>query len=157
MAEPTNQNIGEQVVNLQNDLTMLRGNILNSLMMGDSIFGEAGSNAIRNEVKERNTKLKEERDQLRTDIDKKEAIIQKNNRDFSDVKDTLPEVQPKQRLHVIEDYTVAFLTISYLFMAIAFITYYTSNSSEKLNAFFRALLIVSTISLVLLLLLYYVM
>jgi hypothetical protein len=154
---PPSQNLGEQVINLENDLTSLRGNIVNSLMMGDSIFGEAGHVDIRNEVKRRNTELKEERDKLRDDIDKKEIIIQKNNRDFSDVKDTLPEVQPNKKLHVIEDYTVAFLTISYLFMGISFIYFYTATSSEKLNAFFRALLIFSIVSLILLIILYYLL
>ncbi len=154
---PPSQNLGEQVVNLENDLTSLRGNIVNSLMMGDSIFGEAGHVDIRNEVKRRNIELKQERDQLRDDIDKKEIIIQKNNRDFSDVKDTLPEVQPNKKLHVIEDYTVAFLTISYLFMGIAFIYFYTATSNEKLNAFFRALLIFSIVSLIVLLILYYLL
>ena len=154
---PPSQNLGEQVVNLENDLTSLRGNIINSLMMGDSIFGEAGHVDIRNEVKRRNTELKEERDQLRDDIDKKEIIIQKNNRDFSDVKDTLPEVQPNKKLHVIEDYTVAFLTISYLFMGIAFIYFYTATSSEKLNAFFRALLIFTIVTLILLIILNYLL
>jgi hypothetical protein len=154
---PPSQNLGEQVVNLENDLTSLRGNIINSLMMGDSIFGEAGHVDIRNEVKRRNTELKQERDQLRDDIDKKEIIIQKNNRDFSDVKDTLPEVQPNKKLHVIEDYTVAFLTISYLFMGIAFIYFYTATSSEKLNAFFRALFIFTIVTLILLIILNYLL
>lgn len=154
---PPSQNLGEQVVNLENDLTSLRGNIINSLMMGDSIFGEAGHVDIRNEVKRRNTELKQERDQLRDNIDKKEVIIQKNNRDFSDVKDTLSEDKPNKKLHVIEDYTVAFLTISYLFMGLAFIYFYTATSSEKLNAFFRALLIFSIVSLIVLLILYYLL
>jgi len=149
------QNLGEQVVNLDNDLTSIRGNIINSLMMGDSIFGEAGHVDIRNEVKKRNNELKEERDQLRNNIDKKEVIIQKNNRDFSDVKDTLPEVQPNKNLHVIEDYTIAFLTISYLFMIISFIYFYTMTSEEKVSSFFRSLLISSILSIILLLLLYY--
>lgn len=125
--------------------------------MGDSIFGEAGHVDIRNEVKKRNSELKQERDQLREDIDKKEVIIQKNNRDFSDVKDTLPEKLPNKKLNVIEDYTVAFLTIAYIFMIISFIYFYTMTSNEKLNAFFRALLISSMVSLVLLLLLYYLL
>jgi len=149
------QNLGEQVVNLDNDLTSIRGNIINSLMMGDSIFGEAGHVDIRNEVKKRNNELKEERDQLRNNIDKKEVIIQKNNRDFSDVKDTLPEVQPNKNLHVIEDYTIAFLTISYLFMIISFIYFYTMTSEEKVSSFFGSLLISSILSIILLLLLYY--
>ena len=149
------QNLGEQVVNLDNDLTSIRGNIINSLMMGDSIFGEAGHVDIRNEVKKRNNELKEERDQLRNNIDKKEVIIQKNNRDFSGVKDTLPEVQPNKNLHVIEDYTIAFLTISYLFMIISFIYFYTMTSEEKVSSFFRSLLISSILSIILLLLSYY--
>lgn len=154
---PPSQNLGEQIVNLENDLTSIKGNIINSLMIGDSIFGEAGHVDIKNEVKKRNSDLKKERNQLRDDIDKKEVIIQKNNRDFSDVKDTLPEVQPNKKLHVIEDYTVAFLTISYVFMAISFIYFYTMTSDQKVNGFFRALLICSVISLILLILLYYVL
>ena len=52
-------------------------------------------------------------------INKKEAIIERSNRDFTDIKDTLPETQPKKVLHFIEDYTLAFVTIAYLFMIVA--------------------------------------
>ena len=66
------QNIGEQVVNLENDISSLRSNVFESLIMGDSMFGTAGHIDIRNEVKSRNQKLKEEYNKIRDDIDKKE-------------------------------------------------------------------------------------
>jgi len=151
------QNIGEQVVNLENDISSLRSNVFESLIMGDSMFGTAGHIDIRNEVKSRNQKLKEEYNKIRDDIDKKESIIRKSNRDFTDVKDSLPEIQPKERLHVFEDYTVAFLSISYLFMCISFIYVYTYLSESKVNGFFRALLISFILTLFLFLFLYYLL
>jgi len=158
MAKPEEQqhNIGQQVVNLENDITLLRSTILESLLMGDSMFGTAGHIDIRNEVKSRNTKLQEEYNQIRGNIDKKEAIIRKTNRDFTDVKDTLPEIQPSDRLHVFEDYTAAFLSISYLFMIISFIYVYTYTSDSKMNAFLRSLLISIIITLLFFIISYYV-
>lgn len=150
-------NIGQQLVNLENDITSLRSTILESLLMGDSMFGTAGHIDIRNEVKNRNQKLKEEYEKLRDNIDKKEAIMRKSNRDFTDVRDTLPEKQSTQRLHVFEDYTVAFLSISYLFMIISFIYVYTYSSESKITSFFKASLISFILTLFLFILLYYLM
>ena len=64
------------------------------------------------------------------DIDKKEAIIERSNRDFSDVKDTIPEIQKKTYINFIEDYTLASVVTSYLFMIISVIYIYTLKSYE---------------------------
>jgi hypothetical protein len=106
---------------LQDDILGLRINAMDSLALGDSMFGQYGHADMTKQVKERNTELKQKKQKLENDIDHKERIIQRSNRDFTDVKDTLPETMPKRFLYFIEDYTLAFLCISYIFMVCAII------------------------------------
>jgi hypothetical protein len=137
--------LAETSFKLKQDIEMLRAQVGDSLLMGDSIFGTAGIADITNQVKARNIELKTKKDTLRNEIDKQEAIIERSNRDFSDVKDTIPEPQPKKMLRFIEDYTLAFLVIAYLFMIIAIIYTYTILSEFKGIAFIKA--VVSSIFL----------
>ena len=122
-----------------------------------STWKNRGVQKVNKQLNTKFNELKEEYNKIRDDIDKKESIIRKSNRDFTDVKDSLPEIQPKERLHVFEDYTVAFLSISYLFMCISFIYVYTYLSESKVNGFFRALLISFILTLFLFLFLYYLL
>jgi hypothetical protein len=135
-----NQQFAGSTVALQKDIEMLQAAVGDSLIMGDSIFGKFGVADITHQVKARNEELKTKKENLRQDIDKKEAIIERSNRDFTDVKDSLPEKQPKRVLHFIEDYTVAFVIIAYLFMVLAGIYLYTINSTLKIIGFIKALI-----------------
>jgi hypothetical protein len=63
------------------------------------------------------------------------SVIDRSNRDFTDVHNTVEEPQPAKTLRFIEDYTLAILSISYFFMIIAIIYIYTSTSEFKLIAF----------------------
>ena len=89
------------------------------------------------------------------EVEKGEAVIERSNRDFSDVRDTLPETQTKKTLHFIEDYTLAILTIAYLFMIIAVIYVYTANAEIKLVAFGKASVGSLILTVFLFVLLYY--
>jgi hypothetical protein len=129
-----NANFAQSTFKLQQDIEMLRGTVGDSLLMGDSIYGQFGIADVTKQVKARNEELKTKKEKLRDEIDKKEAIIERSNRDFTDVKETLPETQPKKVLHFIEDYTLAFLTIAYLFMIVALIYIYTITSDNKVTA-----------------------
>jgi cell division protein FtsL len=89
------------------------------------------------------------------EVDKNEAIIERSNRDFSDVKDTVPEPQPKRVLRFIEDYTLAILTMAYLFMIISVIYIYTAISENKLVAFGKAFVGSAFLTMFLYMLLYF--
>jgi len=130
-----NNNFATDTVKLEQDIISLRATTNDTLIMGDTMFGQFGYNDIAKQVKERNNDLNKKKASLSKEIEKGEAIIDRSNRDFTDVHDTVPEPQPAKTLRFIEDYTLAILTISYFFMIIAVIYIYTSTSEFKLIAF----------------------
>jgi hypothetical protein len=150
-----NTNFAENTIKLQKDIESLSGSVQDSLVMGDSMFGQYGYQDIAKQVKDRHQELKTKKDQLMKEVDKGEQIIDRSNRDFSDVKNTVSEPQPKKILHFIEDYTLVFLTLSYLFMIIAVIYIYTLMSDNKLVAFGKSFIGSIFLSMFLFMLLYF--
>ena len=130
-----NTNFASNTFKLQKDLESLTGTVGDSLMMGDSMFGQFGYQDIAKQVKERHIELKTKKETLLKEVDKNESILERSNRDFSDVKDTIKEPQSKKVLRFVEDYTMAFVVIAYLFMIISIIYVYTASSELKLVAF----------------------
>jgi hypothetical protein len=135
-----NKTLGDNVLKLQQNIEQLRSTIGDSLIMGDSVFGDYGIADITKQVKDRNEELKNKKEEIHNTILKNEAIIERSSRDFSDVKDTLPEKQPKKVLNFIEDYTLAVLVIAYLFMVMSIIYLYTIQSTVKITGFLQALI-----------------
>lgn len=133
------QNFATNTLHLQQDIQALRASVGDSIAMGDSIFGQIGHTDIYNQVNDRNRELKKKYAELEKDIQNKERIVDRSNRDFTDVKDTLPEKLPTNLLHVIEDYTLAFLCVTFLFMSVAIIIVYTiQDPTSKIKAFFQS-------------------
>ena len=120
-----NNTLSSNTLQLKSDIDALRGNVIDSLSLGDTIFGQYGHNDVSTQLKKRNDDLRLQVQSLTKELDKNQAIVERSNRDFVDVKRTLPEKQPKKLLHFIEDYTMALLAISYLFMIIIGIYYYS--------------------------------
>jgi uncharacterized membrane protein YhdT len=133
-----NNNFASNTFKLQKDIESLSGIVGDSMVMGDSVFGKFSYGDITNQVKERNAELKSKKDKLVKNVDKSEAIIERSDRDFSDVKNTMPQPYPKRVLNFVEDYTLAFLSISYLFMIISLIYVYTAMSETKITGFAKA-------------------
>lgn len=130
-----NTNFASNTFKLQKDIESLTSTSGDSLIMGDAMFGQFGYQDIAKQVKERNVELKTKKDKILKEVDKNEATIERSNRDFSDIKDTIIEPQPKKVVRFIEDYTLLFLTIAYLFMIIAIMYVYISTSDLKIVAF----------------------
>ena len=130
--ESRNKTLITNTLNLKEDVKSLSANVMDSLSIGDSMFGSYGHSDITNQIRERNDDLKSKKESLIQDINRKESIIERSNRDFTDVKRTLPEKQPKKILHFIEDYTLLVLSMSYLFM-ICIGIYYLSNKTGNFN------------------------
>ncbi len=122
--------LGQKTINLQKDVNHLSAVVQDTLLMGDAIYGKASHALIVEQVKERNTELKEKKDKLMTDIKKKEAVVERSDRDFIEVKDKLPEKFNMKRLNFVEDYTIAITMIGYLFMVIAIIYVYTISRQD---------------------------
>ena len=121
------------------DIQRVRSQVDDGLMMGDAMFGRFAHADVAREVTSRTEELQKKKEKLEQDLKEKEAIIQKANRDFSDVKDALPETQEHQRIKFVEDYTLLFLTLSYVFMCISLIVFYVSVSEQKTAAAMTAL------------------
>jgi chaperonin cofactor prefoldin len=122
--------------NVQSEIDSLKSNIQNSLIMGDTMFGTSGHTEISNEVKHRNDELKMKKATLKKDIHKKEKIVHTSNRDFSDIKDKGNE----SKIIFMEDFTILFLVISYLFMAFIAMYTFTFMSDDPVTGFFKSLL-----------------
>lgn len=126
-----NNDLASMTTQLKQDITALQANITDSLHMGDAMFGSYGYADITKQVTARNDDLKSKKEALLTDIKKKEAIVERSNRDFTDLKDSLPQPQPTPLLHVVEDYTLAVLLTSYLFALLAGLYVYVSLAESK--------------------------
>ena len=144
-------------LHLKQDIESLSANVGDSLSVGDSMFGSYGHSDITKQILVRNDDLKKKKEALVKDINNKESIIERSNRDFSDVKRTLPEKQPKKILHFIEDYTMAVLSMSYLFMLCIGI-YYLSYQTGDFNTsnFFQALMNGAILSVIVGVVVYYI-
>ena len=123
--------LASKTLQLKSDVDSLRGNVMDSLSLGDTMFGQYGHSEVSAQVRKRNDDLQSQIDKLDKEIDKNQAIMERSNRDFIDVKHTLPERQPKKILHFIEDYTMALLSISYLFMTLIGIYVYSTMKSGQ--------------------------
>lgn len=143
---------------LKQDVDFLRANVRDSLAIGESIFGSYGHSDITKQIRDRNDDLTNKKESLIQDINKKESIIERANRDFTDVKRTLPEKQPKKILHFIEDYTLAVLSMSYLFMICIGIYYFSVKSNGEFNTsdFTQALMNSAILSVIVGVVLYYI-
>jgi hypothetical protein len=151
-----NNNFATNTVKLQEDISSLRATTNDTLIMGDTMFGQAGYSDIAKQVKDRNNDLKNKKEILSKEIEKGEGVIARSNRDFADVHNTVSEPQPKTRLRFIEDYTLAILLISYIFMIIASIYIYTITSEFKLVAFGKAFIGSILLSMFLFIFLFYI-
>jgi hypothetical protein len=110
--------------------------ISNELTKGDLMFkGIDGYSKIATDVNLRNKELNDKKEKLTDEIHKKEKIINSTNRDFTDIKDKADE----SKILFLEDYTMFFVALSYLFMVCIFIYVYTYMSEVPLYGFGKAL------------------
>jgi len=129
-----NATFASNTLNIKQDISALQANITDSLLMGDNMFGSMGNGMVTKQVDMRNEDLKKKKEDLTRTIKKNEAIMERSNRDFTYVKEAIPETEPKKVLHVLEDYTLFVLILSYLFMSLAGIYLYVTISPNKVSA-----------------------
>uniref|UniRef100_A0A6C0HLP5 Uncharacterized protein n=1 Tax=viral metagenome TaxID=1070528 RepID=A0A6C0HLP5_9ZZZZ len=128
------------VIEYEDDISDLRSMITNDMTTLNGLYATSTTSVnATNQASIQTDQLAKRKKELIKDVEMKEAIINRSNRDFSDVKDTLPEHLPKKTLNVIEDYTMAILAMSYLFMVIAAVYLYTITSTEPMSAMLRGI------------------
>ena len=150
------ESLAFNMLKLKDDIDSLRANVVDSMSLGDTMFGQYGHSNVSKELRQRNEDLQIQLNGLTKEIDKNQAIVERSNRDFIDVKHTLPEKQPKKILHFIEDYTMALLAMSYLFMTLIGIYYYSSKDGAfDISTFFQAVGYSGLISIFVGMVLYY--
>lgn len=130
--------------------------INNALIRGDVLLSIDTNNVMVEQAKTRQTELTEQKTKLENEIAKKNKIIERIDRDFSDTRNQIAHPQPIKKLVVLEDYTLALLCISYLFMVLTFIYYYTSISMTPMAAFMQALIGSLFLTMFVIILLYYI-
>lgn len=108
------------------------------MLLGDQFFGTSATPVVRNEVQERNQSLVDKKDALTASIKKSIAKSEQLNRDFEDEKEALPETLTSQVIHVLDDYTLVVLMISYIFMILASIFVYTSINGYSMMSILKA-------------------
>jgi hypothetical protein len=141
---------------LKDDIKQILGKANDALMVGDSAFlVKDNEKGIVKDVKERIDALEAEKKELEKEIDKQHQLIQTSNRDFSDVKDTLPETQPERFLYFIEDYTLSILAMAYLIMVVAASSFHTYLSLDTWAAILESLVGFGILTIFLFMLLYY--
>jgi hypothetical protein len=112
------------------DITRLQSTITDLIAIGNSMY-DPTVGSVTADVLSRNKELTEKKIKIQNEIKEQEAIINRSNRDFTDVRDQLPETLPNQSLHFIEDYTIVILCISYFFMLLIALHIYMMYSTEQ--------------------------
>ena len=141
---------------LKDDIKQILGKANDALMVGDSAFlVKDNEKGIVKDVKERIDELETEKKELEKEIDHQHQLIQTSNRDFSDVKDTIPETQPERFLYFIEDYTLSILAMAYLIMVVAASSFHTYLSLDTWADILESLVGFGVLTIFLFMLLYY--
>ena len=137
--------------------------ITNAILLGDTLLYSATNKStnthtsnVREDAIEHKTELTRKQEQLKKELEKQHTVLATYDRDFIDTNNTLPEIQPKSFIHVIEDYTNVFLCISYLFMIVIFIYSYTMTSTIQTTGLLYSCLISVFITIIASLIFYWI-
>jgi hypothetical protein len=130
--------------------------VMDTLYIGDSLYYANANSGILKQVQESNSDIKNKNKILSEKVQKNNAIIERANRDFTDLKDELPEKLEDNKINLVEDYTLLFLFISYVFMLIACIYLYTQITMDELSIMITKIIIgAAFITMFFMMLLYY--
>lgn len=114
------QNLTKTLINHRQKLLRYKAITDDINATGEQLFGQAASPGQIKEVEERQKALEKERDDLIQKIKDYKSISEINARDFLDVKSKYPDTFPTSVLHVLEDYSIAFMFSGAVFFSICF-------------------------------------
>jgi len=109
------------------------------ILLGDQFFGTAAAPVALQEVQKRNQTLKAEKTTLETTRNKSNARAEQLDRDFVDEREALPETLTSSIIHVLDDYTLIVLMISYIFMMLSVIFVYTSLNQYSASSILKSI------------------
>ena len=102
--------------------------------LGDKFYGTSANSTVIAEVSQRNKDLQATLETVQKDTKQFQATTERHERDFLDVKGSLPERIPTQRLNVLDDYTMLLLTVSYIMMALSIVFYYAQKNEYTISS-----------------------
>jgi hypothetical protein len=138
------------------DIRELSAKVMDTLYIGDSLYYANANSGILKQVQEANIEIKKKHKTVSEELQKNDAIIERAERDFTDLKDELPEKLEDNKINLVEDYTLLFLFISYIFMLIACIYLYTQITTDEISIMITKIIIgAAFISMFFMMLLYY--
>jgi prefoldin subunit 5 len=117
--------IVQKLTNYGADFDQLNATYNDLILAGDNLYGSSSSSEQIQQIKLRNEELRELKEKLEKQIQAAESRSEQMNRDFIDMQTEQPQPLPNKTLHVLEDYTVAVLSITWLFMVIGLVYLYT--------------------------------
>jgi hypothetical protein len=88
------------------------------------LFGTNPNASVLQEVAARNKDLKDKKATLQKEIRAFTAMVERSDRDFVDEKTLVPETLQNNVIHVLDDYTLVLLMVSYVFVALSSLSYY---------------------------------
>jgi len=117
------------------------------LLTGDSFFGTSASASTVQDVKNRNQELKQTAAETQAAIDKYTMIVERSERDFIDEREAAPETIHDKLVHVLDDYTILVLAISYVFFILVALLWYMSSNDYSINSIIIGIVGTSALSL----------
>jgi Fe2+ transport system protein B len=120
-------------------LTAIYNDLLTS---GDSVFGTMPDSAMLDQVRNRNEELKAKKEKLESNIESNDSKIERLDRDFIDKKEQMPETFTKKTVHVLDDYTLVVLSVTYIFFLLTMMYLYMFKNEFMPSAIFQGILIV---------------
>ena len=118
------------------------------IVTGDTLFGSSSSDTQIADIRSRNSELKKLKDKLVAEIKSATSREEQANRDFLDSKEALPESLPKKVVRTLEDYSVAFFMLAYLFAGIALVYLYVVTNQFSVGSIVTGLVVFAVIGLV---------
>ena len=116
------------------EIETLKSVYTNAIATADSIFGSGSTTTFATEIDIRNKELKQKVAELTTTINRSKATIERADRDFVDSKEQQPDPMPIRTSHVIDDYTLIIMFISYLFLALTILYWYVQQNDFSTKA-----------------------
>lgn len=118
------------------------------IITGDTLFGSSSSDTQIADIRSRNSELKKLKEKLVAEIKSASSREEQANRDFLDTREALPETLPKKVVRTLEDYSVAFFILAYLFAGIAIVYLYVVMNQFAVGAIVTGLVVFVVVSLI---------
>ena len=110
---------------------------IDSLAFAREVLETESDEELRQLAKDDLDTLDVKKTELEETLQKTRSSAERLNRDFIDVKETLPETLPTRIIHMLDDYTLVVLLISFFFMVLSLIFIYAATQGYTLMSILK--------------------